>query len=100
MDPFLSKYAEKGVENLSEEERWDVIKYYFKITFDDIAYVRDNFFKKDKDQTKWVEFTKNKDINHVICLVVASYLLTESKETGSAEPKQKYCHECGAKLLK
>ncbi|MFH1256408.1 MAG: hypothetical protein V1494_03880 [Candidatus Diapherotrites archaeon] len=100
LDEFVSKYLVKGIDNLSKEELNELGDHFLRKVLTDIIYVKDNFFKNPKNENEWSEFRKNKDSDYLLSLLIAGTLMDEYKKKGTTTSAQKFCHECGAKLIK
>jgi hypothetical protein len=99
MDPFVEKYADKKFEDLTNDELMEIMKHYFEKVMKDIDLAQKNFIKNEENQ-EWTELRKTKDANYIIAIAIAGYLKEQCQNKTKESTGQKYCHECGAQLLK
>jgi len=99
MDPFMEKYTNKNVEELTNDEIMEIMKHYFGKVMKDIDLAKQNFFKKEENK-EWAEFKTTKESNYIIAIIIAGYLKEQCQNRTTQDARQKYCHECGAQLLK
>ena len=96
----MDKYLEKDADSLSGKDFEDIAQHYIEKVLEDALYVSKNFYKKETNDKEWVEFKKGKEFNYLIAVMMAGMLIEQNKRKSSANSTQKYCHECGAQLLK